>query len=155
MAEDSGGFSLIELIVTVVILGLILSGVAVMFANILTTQSNVTTQSDAMIHGQSFASSIEKAMRDGSAFSATSGSLKVQFGSGTSATCETFNASTAKVRLVGGAVTFTASGTNGIHYSFGAIGGNQSDPIPSTAAPVQFSGDAFLRNTTSVVLTCW
>ena len=146
---------MIELIVTVVILGLILSGIAIMFSNILTTQSNVTAQSDGMIRGQSFASKIEKAMRDGSAFSATANSLIVQFGSGPSATCKTFNAATAKVRLEGGTITFTSAGTNGIHYLFRAIGGEAADPVPSTASPVRFSGEAYLRNTTSVVLTCW
>jgi len=153
-AADEHGLSLIELIVVVVVLGLILSGVAVMFANILTTEQNVTTQSDATVRGQSFASRIEKAMRDASAYSWSSGSLTVQMGSGGSATCEMFSAATANVRLKDDAVTFSSAGSRGIHYAFQAIGGAPQGTSPVGAAPVKFSGDAFMRNSTALVLTC-
>lgn len=154
LVRDDDGLSLIELIVVVLVLGLIFSGVAVMFTNILSTERNVTTQSDATVRGQSFASRIEKAMRNATAFSWSSNTLTVQVGTGGSVTCETFSAATAKVRLTNDVVAFGANGSNGVHYEFEAIGGPPQDTSPVGAAPVKFAGDAFMRDSTRAPMTC-
>lgn len=153
-AADDRGLSLIELIITVVVLGLIFMSLTAIFSNILTTQANVTRQSDATIRGQQFASSIEEAMRNAVEFKTDGSSLVVETSINGVVECKTFSAATAGVRV--DALTFTyvdstggvtGSPVSGVRYSFSALGGPTSDGTTPGAAPPVFKGDAFARNT--------
>ncbi|MGN8025423.1 type II secretion system protein [Microbacterium sp. 22242] len=88
-AED--GFSLIELIFFVVILGLITTGIAVVFFNMWKAQASVSGQVDATERGQLIASQVERAMRDGIAFSVPSGSTLLVATSSASNACMGFS----------------------------------------------------------------
>ena len=124
------------------------------FSNILTTQANVTRQSDATVRGQQFASSIEEAMRNAVEFKTDGSSLVVETSINGVVECRTFSAATAGVRV--DALTFTyvdstggvtGSPVSGVRYSFSSMGGPTSDGTTPGAAPPVFKGDAFARNT--------
>lgn len=79
---DDGGFSLVELIFYVVILGLITTGIAVVFFNTWKAQASVSDQVDAAERGQLVASQIEKAMRNAVAYEITDPTLATSLSSG-------------------------------------------------------------------------
>ena len=65
--EDDGA-SLIELIIYVVVLGLLMTGVSMMFLNMWATQEHVDARTQATTHGQLVSSEVEKAMRNATGF---------------------------------------------------------------------------------------
>lgn len=151
--RDETGLSLIELIVTVVVIGLVFMTLAGIFANIVATQGNVTRQSDGTVRGQQFASSIERAMRDAVAFAPTANTLTVEVPvAGGDTECRIFSAATADVHIED--LVFSAKGVGGIHYSFRAVGGPASDSTNPGAAPPLFEGDAFARNSAGGTPSC-
>ena len=66
--RQDDGASLIELIIYVVVLGLLMTGVSMMFLNVWATQEHVDARTRATTHGQLVSSEVEKAMRNATGF---------------------------------------------------------------------------------------
>jgi Tfp pilus assembly protein PilW len=62
--RDSGGFSLVELIVAIAVSMIVFAGIATVLVNSWLAQKNVLSTSEATNRGQLVSSSIEKAMRN-------------------------------------------------------------------------------------------
>jgi len=73
--RDDDGLSLVELVFYVVILGLITTGIAVVFFHTWKAQASVSDQVDATERGQLVSSQIEKALRSAVAYEITDPSL--------------------------------------------------------------------------------
>ncbi|MGN7862025.1 PilW family protein [Microbacterium sp. 22303] len=169
--RDDDGFSLVELIFFVLILGLITTGIAVLFFNTWKAQASVSDQVDATERGQLVASQIERAMRDGIAFSVSSGSTLMVATSSTSNVCVGFtfvdgNATppgAANLAITSGASLSAASwstwqsgivahplGGGGFDPFFSLVGPNRirySFDVKSVNGPtVHFEGTGYLRS---------
>jgi len=91
--EDDDGLSLIELIIYILVLAVITSGLAVMFANMWKTQIMVDAQTQATNNGQLVTSEVERAMRNATGFQVTDGgsTLLVETSLPGSRQCEAFH----------------------------------------------------------------
>lgn len=174
-ATEDDGLSLIELIFYVVILGLITTGIAVVFFNTWKAQASISDQVDATERGQLVSSQIEKAMRNAVAYKITDPSLALSLTSGstlvvaTSMTgtnaCMAFNLNGGTAQLTttsGGAVgpapwpTWqsginahpTSAGTPLPFFSQAGSDVAYSFDVTSANGPaVHFEGTVYLRNT--------
>ncbi|KHK99171.1 hypothetical protein LK09_03965 [Microbacterium mangrovi] len=171
LERDDGGFSLVELIIYVVVLGVITAGIAVMFVNIWKTQASVTDQTDATARGQVISSQIEKAMRNAVAFKVTDAGLSSTLATGPvlevatdlsgSNACMGFNlgGGSAQLAMTSGGALSSASWRTwepGVvqHYTddFFTQSGttvSYSFDVKSANGPtVHFQGTAYMRNIT-------
>lgn len=175
---DDAGYSFVELVVVVVILGLLGSVIAIIFANTWRTQQNVTDQAQATTRGQLIASEVERAMRNAIAFQVEDGgnTLKVNTSlDGGGLQCQAFTFDGGKLRMVlrdppgglpevwpvwndqvkksGTSDYFALNGANGVTYTFDATATGQA---VTATAPVHFTGDAYMRNAAEGTMSpCW
>ncbi|KJL34297.1 PilW family protein [Microbacterium azadirachtae] len=173
IARDDDGLSLIELIFYVVILGLITTGIAVVFFNMWRAQASVSDQTDATERGQLVATQIEKAMRNAVAFEVTDASstpglstgpvLLVATGLTGQNACMAFNFSAGQAQVIqtsGSSIAASSWSTwqTGIVSAGGAPyfkkTANSSASIDYSFAAtskngptVQFGGTAYMRTT--------
>lgn len=160
--SDDDGLSLIELVIYIVVLGIIMSGVIMIFVNTWRAQAAVTSQTEATSKGQLAASEIEKAMRNAIDFTVTDDTLLVNTSFTGDHKCQGFYVDSSGLHMalrapsagaatgwpvwqqavarVGGLPVFAALGSeNGISYQFNAT--NES-------GATRFSGVAYMRNAT-------
>lgn len=173
-SADDEGFSLVELIFYVVILGLITTGIAVVFFNTWKAQASVSDQVDATERGQLVASQMEKAMRNAVAYEITDPTLASSLSSGStlvvatamsgSNACMAFNLTggTAQLTTTSGARVAAApwptwqsgitqhKNSGGVLVPFFTQVGSDvaySFDVTSANGPtVHFEGTAYLRN---------
>lgn len=103
------GLGLIELIVAIIVSGIVLAGIAAIFARSLQTQEEVVSVSEATTRGQLVASSIERAVRNGLYVQVSDGGtvLRVSTSLTGALKCQGFRVTSD----AGGAAHFSASAT--------------------------------------------
>ncbi|MFF2485597.1 type II secretion system protein J [Microbacterium sp. NPDC058062] len=171
------GFSLLELIMAVVLLGIVGSLAVTVLVNTWWTQESVSAQTRATARGQLIASEIERAMRNAVAFEIADGgaTLKVTTSLDGDMQCQamTFTGDGARMTVTdspnpdsaawplwqplitrsGAADYFVPIGSNGVTYTFDAT---TAEPGERTTAPVHFTGDAYMRNASEGTMSpCW
>ncbi|HWU29683.1 MAG TPA: hypothetical protein VN041_11425 [Microbacterium sp.] len=179
--RDEDGLSLIELIITVLIIGVLGIAIGMIFINSVRAQDTVTTTTEATNSGQLYGQSIERAMRNAQAFDVTDSGrmLRVQTSLAGAKQCQAFwitkpsgssddalymtsNASTLPGALtsswpkpwheVGG----VATGDGGVYFADGGDRVSFSFNIKTDAAPVTITGSAARRfPSTGGANTCW
>jgi len=175
-ARDDDGLSLVELIFYVVILGLITTGIAVVFFNTWKAQAGVSDQVDATERGQLVSSQIEKAMRSAVAYKITDPTLTASGSTGStlvvatamtgSNACMAFSLGGGTAQLAttsGGAVSpapwptwqtgitahKTSAGTSVPFFALVGTDVSYSFDVTTAHGPaVHFEGTAYLRNPT-------
>jgi hypothetical protein len=179
--EDQG-FSLVELIFYVVILGIITTGIAAIFINMSKTQLSVTNQVDSTTRGQLVSSQVEKAMRNAIAFEVTNTSLSSGLTSGPvllvatgfsgSNACMAFNFAGGNAQLTstsGGAIPPapwpvwqqgivqhpTSSGNDPFFAQSGSTVKYSFDVTDPNSPTVHFQGSVYMRNPSGGTQTCF
>jgi prepilin-type N-terminal cleavage/methylation domain-containing protein len=168
--DHESGFSLIEIIVTIVVAGILSTAIVMIFVNSWRTQERVTSVTEATTRGQLVSSALERAMRNARAFvlSPEGDSLMV-YTTLEGKDCQGFSFEGGDLRFaqretdletvewplwqdrieaVDGGDFLTPTAT-GVAYSFS---------ISADGAPVRFSGEASFRTPQSGevdVSTCW
>jgi len=169
------GFSLIELIVVVVILGIFGIVIGSIFANTWRAQEAVRLQTQATTRGQLVASEIERAVRNAVAFdvSLDGSTLRVNSSFAGPRECQAFaltsdgahmSVTSAPAASSGwpvwqsdiapaGGRFFTANGAI-VTYAFDSVSKGADGSI--AGAPVRFTGQVYMRNTGEGTLSpCW
>jgi Tfp pilus assembly protein PilW len=157
--RDEVGLSLIELIVTVVITGFLLTAVAAIFLNSWKTQDQVTTVTGATDRGQLIGASIERAVRNGLYVSVngTGDELRVRTSfDGSALKCQGFKISTTGIQVASSATTLgttwatwnplTKAAGSGPYFTLTNGVLTYSFNVATSASPVRISGEVAVRS---------
>ena len=174
--REDAGFSLIELIIVVVIIGLLGLVIGTIFTNMWRAQEAVGLQTQATTRGQLVASEIERAMRNAIAFdvSADGSTLRVNSSFTGGRECQAFSLAAdgahmsvasapaapsgwpiwqSDIAAISGSPFFSSDGDT-VTYAFNAVSKAADGSI--VAAPVRFTGKVFMRNAVEGTLSpCW
>lgn len=162
--DRDAGLGLIELIVAIVVSGIVLAGIATIFARSWITQEQVMSVSEATNRGQVVGAAIERAVRNGLyvQISDSGNSLRVSTSLPGSLKCQGFRATstgTAPLQFSTSATTLTDSSTwpqwqSGIVAQAGTPYFDSPTPgvvryrfqLQTESAPVRFSGTVVPRS---------